>query len=112
MTLKSLIQLLEKLPQDLIIRNGFAYPHSWRGIYEELSFEPTENTKVSDMLAEAKSAIGKSFVGYKGGDFVMDEETRVHFSNYGDSEDMSGKVFCSIVESLTDFLQISPNTKP
>jgi len=101
MELKSLIKVLEKLPQDLVVPKGFSNPHSWRGIYAELAFEPTENTKVADMLADAKSAIGATYEGYKGGDFTMDEDTRVHFAYYGSADDESGEIFVSIIEALT-----------
>lgn len=100
MELKSLIQILEKLPPDLVIKNGFDCPHSWRGIYAELAFTPTENTVVADMLTDARSAVGATYEGYKGGDFTMDENTRVHFSYYGSDDDESGQIFCSIIEAL------------
>lgn len=92
MYLKQLIGLLEAAPQDKIVPKGFTNPHSWRGIYHELAFEPAENVKVSDMLADAKSALGKTFEGYKGGDFKMDEDTEVHISDYGSSHDFMGEM--------------------
>lgn len=92
MTLQKLIQLLEAAPQGKIVPKGFTSPHSWRGVYAELAFEPAENVKVSEMLADAKSALGKTFEGYKGGDFTMDENTEVHIADYGSGEDLIGEI--------------------
>lgn len=73
----------------------YAYPTklcSWRGIYRELAiqfeFDPPadgEQTTVEDVLEEFKSAIGKTFTGYKGGDFVMGKNTPVWVARYGNS---------------------------
>lgn len=56
---------------------GFHNPHSWRGIYNDLAFEPTGNTTVAEMLAAAQSAVGATYEGYKGGHFTMDLGTDV-----------------------------------
>jgi len=68
------------------LKVGFSYPHSYRGYYEQLSFEPTEKPQsVSDALVVVKRCIGLTFQGYKGGDYVMDENTECWFSFYGES---------------------------
>lgn len=76
------IEYLEKLDQDLVFPIGFNRPHSWRGAYEDLAFVVTPNVKVSEMLASAKEALGTTYQGYKGGDFVMREHTEVYFVMY------------------------------
>lgn len=81
--LKELIEQLELLPQDGVLPFGFGEPMSYRGYYEELAFEPIENAKVSDMLAHAKSAMGKTFTGYKGGEFEMGEFSDCYIAEYG-----------------------------
>ena len=88
------------------------YLHSWRGDYAKLSIdayksyvpnpEYVEGTKwdqnditsrkfipdpgatltVAELLEDAKNAIGKSFEGYKGGDFIMYLGTGVYADNY------------------------------
>ena len=87
MTLDELIALLESMPQDRVFRVGLTEPHSWRGIYAELAFEPARDVTVAAMLKDARSALGRTFEGYKGGDFRMDGYSEVHLSFYGESED-------------------------
>ena len=85
MTLGELIQELKKEPADKLVRCGFGKPHSYRGYYEDLAFEPCENTTAWEMLAYAESALGKTFGGYKGGDYVMTASTDVWISEYGEA---------------------------
>lgn len=92
MTLGELIKILEKAPQDLVVPRGFRNPQSWRGDYFQLAFEPAENISVAKMLADAKSALGTHYEGYKGGDFLMDEYSEVHISDYGSGYDCMGEM--------------------
>lgn len=59
---------------------------SWRGIYAELAigYSDSANT-VMEVLTEAYSAIGRSFTGWKGGDFVMSRQTPLWVANAGES---------------------------
>lgn len=83
MDLGTLIATLEAMPQDGEISFGFAQPHSYRGSYDEVAFAPQENAIVADMLRHAKSALGATFQGYKGGEFTMGEYTPTHIAPYG-----------------------------
>ncbi len=60
---------------------------SYRGYYEDLAFEPTilalEPKSVGDVLTMARSAMGRDFEGYKGGDYPASEHTALWLSNYG-----------------------------
>lgn len=69
---------------------------SWRGAYEELALgynlsgydnnqNHSFNNTASNLLTELKSALGKVFTGWKGGDFVMDENTPVWVDNPGNA---------------------------
>lgn len=70
--LEELIGFLEQVPdQDHVCPIGFDTPHSYRGNYSDLAFCAAENVTVAAMLACAKSALGESFTGYKGGTFRM-----------------------------------------
>lgn len=63
---------------------------SWRGDYSELAFgfdEEHPYPKVKDVLQWCKDAVGKTFQGYKGGDFTMGKSTPVWVANYGNSGD-------------------------
>lgn len=84
MTLGTLIEWLEKQNQNLVVNDGFGSPHSDRGDYSELAFKPLPKAKIGDMLKYAKSAIGKTFVGWKGGEYKMDLHTSVYIGEYGD----------------------------
>lgn len=62
---------------------------SYRGYYCRLSIDYLgldEPIKVSEFLKQAKEANGKVFIGYKGGDFLMDEKTPIYVSSYGECE--------------------------
>lgn len=68
----------------------YVYPYSfdsWRGRYCELSTSFCHSSiKVAQFLELAKSVIGQTFRGYKGGDFLMDKYTPIHIARYGESD--------------------------
>ena len=83
MTLEELITALEAHDPAKVVSRGFAKPHSYRGDYCDLAFEPAANVTVGSMLADARSALGATFQGYKGGDYTMDEYTDCWLAEYG-----------------------------
>ncbi len=83
MYLKELIAALVKEDPSAILPRGFRNPHSYRGYYDRLAFEPAENISIGEMLECAESALGRTFQGYKGGDYVMGEYTEVYIAEYG-----------------------------
>lgn len=77
-TLGELITELKKLPPEQKLNFALYYPHSYRGYYKELAFEPcVDAVTVGELLADAERANGTTFCGWKGGDFLMTEETTV-----------------------------------
>lgn len=84
MKLGELIKALESMDQDMIVEHGFSTPHSDRGYYYNLAFTPEPTAKISDMLAYAKSAVGATYEGWKGGENTMDEYTKVHIGEWGE----------------------------
>lgn len=64
---------------------------SWRGIYGELTIDsrPGGYTTVGELLAEAREAVGKTFTGYKGGEYTMSLETPVWADQWGDYQCMA-----------------------
>lgn len=92
MDLGQLIARLEKEPADRVVPMGFGKPHSYRGYYGELAFEPVADTTVGEMLAAAKEALGTTYVGYKGGEYKMDKYTPVWLANWGDTGESIGPV--------------------
>lgn len=86
-SLGSLINMLEKAEQDKFVSFSLEKLHSFRGEPEELAIELGNGCKVSEMLDELTLAVGKSFEGYKGGDYRMSRKTPVHFAYHGDCEE-------------------------
>jgi hypothetical protein len=85
MNLRTLIAALEAADPTKVVPVGFHRPHSYRGYYENLAFEPKADVTVAEMLACAKSALGQTFQGYKGGDYTMGEYTTVWVCHEGTS---------------------------
>lgn len=58
---------------------------SWRGSYEELAicYQDDGHPTAVDFLKELKNANGKTFQGWKGGDFKMDLDTPLWIANSG-----------------------------
>ncbi len=83
MTLGELIDYLASLPAEHVFAEGFDSPHSYRGYYEDCAFEPAENTTAGAMLEAARSALDRTFQGYKGGDFLMGKDTLCWVATYG-----------------------------
>lgn len=75
MTLDELIATLEVENPNKILPDGFTNPHSYRGYYDELAFEPTADITVGEMLADARDAKGETFQGWKGGEYKMTDWT-------------------------------------
>lgn len=82
-SLGELIEALKAADPNAVVRYGFGNPHSYRGYYDELAFEPVSSTTVAAMLAAAESAMGTTYQGWKGGDFKMDSYTSVWLSTEG-----------------------------
>jgi len=85
MGLGELIAALSGANQEHIAPMGFGTPMSWRGDYSQLAFAPAVNVTVASMLANARSALGKTFIGYKGGEFKMHEFVDCYIDEYGES---------------------------
>ena len=81
MTLSELIEILERCELSKTVE-GFGNPHSYRGYYDELAFEPMTTT-IQDMLEAALSADGETYRGYKGGHFEMSGHTPVNIAYEG-----------------------------
>lgn len=83
MTLGELIETLAAEDPARVLPLGFNNPHSYRGYYTDLAFETASNISVGDMLTAARSALGATYQGHKGGDFTMNEYTDVWLSERG-----------------------------
>lgn len=83
MRLEQVIKRLEQEDPNRVCSRGFLNPHSYRGDYSELAFSPATDVTVGEMLAAARSAIGATYQGYKGGDYRMDEFTPCYIAGVG-----------------------------
>lgn len=83
MSLGNLIDWLKEQDSALIVKDGFGSPHSDRGSYDELAFDPAEETTLGEMLVNAQSAVGATFTGWKGGEYTMGEYTSVYIGEHG-----------------------------
>ncbi len=95
MTLGKLIGRLKQMPQDRPIVFDFDLSMSplslmsYRGYYCDLSVdrsEPGSVVTVESFLEICKDAMGRVFTGYKGGEFLMGENTPIWISEYGLNE--------------------------
>jgi len=75
MRLGELITFLEGVDPNLVVPKGFHNPHSYRGSYNQLAFEPCKNTSFGDMLEVARQALNQTYTGWKGGEYKMDQYT-------------------------------------
>ena len=99
LNLQGLIEELEKLPDEAkkgiveVDMDGFddIYVYatdidSYRGYYSDLQIEYSQDIKealtTEELIKKLKKAIGKTFYGYKGGEFEMHVGTVVWLSNY------------------------------
>lgn len=98
-TLERIIERLEQVEdKDRVLRHGWTNPHSYRGFYEDLAFEPKENVTIRHMLNEAKSALGKTFRGWKGGEYEMTERTVCWIAHEGrTSDDLVGPLLLELM---------------
>lgn len=86
LTLGELIDLLTVLPSDHMI-SPLTNPHSYRGYYSDLAFEPPfdeeEVMTVEEALQVCDHCLLNTFTGWKGGDFRFDRDTRLWVSTPG-----------------------------
>lgn len=84
LTLRALIQFLEIQDPDLHVSFGFSTPHSYRMDYSQLAFTPASDVTIASMLDHARSAVGVSFQGWKGGNYHMDLDTECFIAEEGE----------------------------
>jgi|SRR5690606_15601511 len=104
MTLGELIKALGAEDPAKVVRRGFTHPHSYRGYYHDLAFEPAYDVSVGEMLADAYSALGETYEGWKGGDFTMGRDTECWLSWEGTCSD-DAITTESLAEMLADTVE-------
>ncbi len=99
-TLGELIEFVDKLPLLTIIKiddgGSPSDPHSYRGYYSDLSFQALGEKINAEKFAKIlKGANGNTFEGYKGGDYIMEENTPLWIASYG----CTGKAIVAVNEA-------------
>lgn len=84
MILKELIEWLEERDPNQVVLDGFGCPHSDRGNYADLAFNPVKRTTYGEMLSNASRALGCTFGGWKGGEFKMDIYSKCLIGHVGE----------------------------
>ena len=97
MTLGELIEFLEKRDPSKVVSFGFWSPHSYRGYYEQLAFEPITDTTVGEMLKAARMALGSTFSGWKGGEYTMHDCTECWIANAGNCGEPLGRALMRFI---------------
>lgn len=97
MNLGDLITRLEAADPNQVVRHGFHNPHSYRGYYMDLAFEPAENITVGEILEAARSAVGATYEGWKGGQFKMNKHDWCWLSEEGTA---SGETISALLVDL------------
>ena len=97
MTLEELIAALEAENPDRTLPLGFTNPHSWRGDYMQLAFEPAANVTIGAMLTDARSALGATYDGWKGGEYTMDKYTDCYLAWRGRVGEEIGPVMLTLL---------------
>lgn len=74
--------------EKIMLRKN-CYCHSYRGYYQDVAMtyiDDGDHMDVGILLKKIENAIGASYTGWKGGDFDMDENSKLWFSEEGRSE--------------------------
>lgn len=104
-SLGEIIEILKyKLSEkpNMIVKIGFHNPHSYRGYYEDLAFEPKLNVSLKEMLEAAQGALGTQYPGWKGGEYTMKDYSTVWISEEGraDGQSVSKILLSYMLEDL------------
>lgn len=94
-TIGYLIERLSRFDQDEELRYDFVYMRptkclaSYRGYYDQLALGYTNSNSdtltVGDLKKMLEDSIGKTYTGYKGGEYTMDDTTCVWVANSGEA---------------------------
>ena len=123
MTLGEFIRALQRQDEDEPVKFDFVHfgpttLASYRGYYDQLALGYEEcgrmrrdmqydYPKVKELIAHCEAAIGKTYTGWKGGDYTMDERTALWVANPGESGstgiiNVEGHTYVTIITGLCE----------
>lgn len=101
-TVGTLIDALASVPPETPIPGLSKSVDSYRGYYEHVAIEPSEDgTTAGELLGVLRAKVGTFMYGYKGGEFVFDPSCLVFVAWYGDT----GPMLCGVPGSV-EFVQV------
>lgn len=94
LTLGQLVSFLENINGSRIVEfdHGLSpiSPHSYRGHYSDLALESHDKpTTAVHLLRSVKRIVGRELEGYKGGEFLMTNDTPLWNSEYGSNSSVA-----------------------
>lgn len=101
LTIGQAIKILEKYDPNTKVKYGWGLgsSHSYRGYYTDLGLEPEYNVTVNEMLQELKFSLGRTYNGWKGGEFIMNRDTVIWLAEQGLTND-GGEITESIITKM------------
>ena len=95
---------LEMTDTSFVFSQGFDTPHSYRGYYTELAFQPAEDIKLHDIIKSLDRAYIEVFEGYKGGDYKYNMTTACHLAWIGNcTEDDYLRLGSLVAEMVAEY---------
>lgn len=117
LTLGELIDKLKALSGEANIEFDFGAANitalgSYRGYYDQLAlgYEGEYGTKmmtVGELLKDCEEAVGKTYQGWKGGDYRMDRDTNIFVANSGCT---SNTYLVDVVRKYDDWYVLTTKT--
>jgi hypothetical protein len=111
LTLGGLIEQLQDVDpaKEILFDFCFFMPkqfRSYRGFYEDLalgyeSYDRGLSISALDLYNRASDMLGKTITGYKGGDYLVDRDTRLWVANWGEATDTA---IVDVIESDTNIV--------
>lgn len=107
MDLGELKQKFETLTDDdFVFSVAFNNPHSYRGYYNQVAFEPTHNVSLKEIKESIVVALMNTFIGYKGGEYKYDKFTTVNLAVYSCWEtDAEQRLELLVEQMINEYLE-------
>lgn len=95
---------LKMTDKSFVFTKGFNTPHSYRGYYNELAFQPAQDIKLEVVIKSIDRSYIETFEGYKGGEFSYNAETTCHLSWIGNcTEDDCLRLGSLVAEMVAEY---------